>query len=68
MIYMTFEEYVKELNDYLQANPGTAKLKMFVSNGYCTSEEYVQVRRKPMKCTLHGKMAKRFPGDVLVMV
>ena len=65
---MTFGEYVQNLNAYLKENPDSAELKVFISNGYCTSEEFVQVRRKPHTRKMIGKMAKRFPGDVVMLV
>ena len=44
---MTFESYVKLLNEYLGKYPETSRLEVVISNGWCTSEDIVKVYHEP---------------------
>ena len=65
---ITFENYVSKLQEFLKQHPEAAAMKVFVSNGYCTSEDYVRVNREPFIRPLLGKMAKRHPGDIVMLI
>jgi hypothetical protein len=65
---ITFERYIEMLREFLAAHPEAKTLKVFVGNGYCTSEEYVRLSRTPFIRPLLGRMAKRHPGDVVMLL
>jgi hypothetical protein len=65
---MTFESYIRVLQEFLAQHPEAGPMKVFIGNGYCTSEEYVRISREPHIRSLHGKMAKRHPGEVVMLI
>jgi len=65
---ITFERYVEMLREFLAEHPEAKTMRVYIGNGYCTSEEYVRVNRAPFLRPLNGKMAKRHPGDVVMLI
>jgi hypothetical protein len=63
-----FGEYVAMLNEYLKEHPESAARPVYISNGYCTSQDYVQVNRAPYMRRLTGKMARSEPEDVVFLL
>jgi hypothetical protein len=64
---ITFEQYVAILQEYLKTNPESAKLPVFVQNGYQTSEDYIRMCAEPRTRKLTGRMVRKYPGDVLML-
>jgi hypothetical protein len=65
---MTFAAYIRTLQQFLAENPEAADMKVFIGNGYCTSEEYVQLRRGPHIRPLLGRAAKKHLGDIVMLL
>lgn len=65
---MRFCKYVETLQRYLLDHPESTDCSVYIGNGYCTSEDYIQVSNPPHMRELWGKMAKKESGKVIFLV